>query len=63
MYTDNEELFYENLVTHLDREGDGTKPTGTKSYVQKLILGAMPEELQPGMRSFYIRRNDDYRIF
>ena len=47
MYTDNEELFNENLVTHLDREGDGTKPTGTKSYVQKLILGAMPEELQP----------------
>ena len=47
MYTDNAELRNENLITHMERDGSGTSPTGTKSYVQKLIVDTMPEELQP----------------
>lgn len=46
MYTGNEGLKEEAFIAHYDREGSATTATGTRSYVQKLIVEEMPEELQ-----------------
>ena len=47
MYTDNADLKKESYITHTEGVGSGVGTSGTKSWVQKLIVGAMPEELKP----------------
>lgn len=47
MYTDNADLKKESYITHTEGVGTGVGASGTKSWVQKLIVGPMPEELKP----------------
>lgn len=47
MYTDNADLKKESYITHTEGVGTGVGASGTKSWVQKLIVGQMPEELKP----------------
>lgn len=46
MYTDNADLKKESYITHTEGVGSGVGTSGTKSWVQKLIVGPMPEELK-----------------